>query len=359
MKSGEWDLKRVRVQRNVRYYPCCPNEPFPDVTLYIYMRRRVLYYLVNIIVPCILLSIISVMTFWLPPDSGEKVTLSITVLLAYSVFMLLIAENIPATSEMVPLIGIYLTITMTLTSMSIVLTILILKLHHATPYAPKISRPVYYWITRKLAACLGMSHAISRFERSQVEFSSRSKLNTISSEELAEFKDFSDRLLDPETLRLTRPEAVKEGAENLLDVFSMPLTDDANSSEASAAPSKFKPPKAKKKVSMDNFKNKFSDRDKERAPASLKMIRNSINKNLLEIQKAKTRLAEHEDLRNNKKEEWKLMALILDRVLFYIFSTLSLVSSVVLLFIIPILKNLNVIRPNIYHLIEDSESLEN
>ena len=41
------------------------------------------------------------------PDSGEKVTLGLTVLLAFSVFMLLIAESMPATSSFVPLIGIY------------------------------------------------------------------------------------------------------------------------------------------------------------------------------------------------------------------------------------------------------------
>ena len=81
------------------------EEPYPDLTFYIYMRRRILYYLFNIILPCVWLSILSLVGFWLPPDSGEKITLGITVLLAFSVFMLLIAENIPATSETVPLIG--------------------------------------------------------------------------------------------------------------------------------------------------------------------------------------------------------------------------------------------------------------
>ena len=41
----------------------------------------------------------------MPPEGGEKVALGLTVLLAFSVFMLLIAENMPATSFYVPLIG--------------------------------------------------------------------------------------------------------------------------------------------------------------------------------------------------------------------------------------------------------------
>jgi len=59
----------------------------------------------NIILPCVSLNVLSLLAFCLPPDAGEKVTLGITVLLSYSVFMLLVAENMPPTSEFVPLIG--------------------------------------------------------------------------------------------------------------------------------------------------------------------------------------------------------------------------------------------------------------
>lgn len=43
--------------------------------------------------------------FLLPCESGEKITLGLTVLLAYSVFSFNIAENMPETSEVIPLIG--------------------------------------------------------------------------------------------------------------------------------------------------------------------------------------------------------------------------------------------------------------
>jgi hypothetical protein len=178
IKSGEWELRYVTVERNVRYYPCCPDEPYPDVVFYIYIRRRVLYYLFNIILPCIWLSILSLIAFWLPPDSGEKITLGITVLLAFSVFMLLIAENIPATSEMVPLIGVYLTVTMSLTSMSIVLTVFVLQLHHATQFAPSVPRNVYRVFTRSVAVWVGMRNVVRRFERSQASMSSLQAMNS-------------------------------------------------------------------------------------------------------------------------------------------------------------------------------------
>jgi len=86
-------------------YDCCPEDDYPFIVYRFVVKRKVLFYMFNIIFPCLWLALLSVMTFWLPPDSGEKITLGITVLLAFSVFMLLVAESMPKTSESVPLIG--------------------------------------------------------------------------------------------------------------------------------------------------------------------------------------------------------------------------------------------------------------
>lgn len=129
VSNGEWELIKVKAVRNVITYPCCP-EPFIDVTFYIHIRRRTLYYTYNVIIPCVMLSTLTLSGFWMRPDSGEKVTLGLTVLLAFSVFMLLVAENMPATSSFVPLIGIYLTTIMTMTSLSVILAVLTSNINH-------------------------------------------------------------------------------------------------------------------------------------------------------------------------------------------------------------------------------------
>ena len=85
--------------------------------------------------------------------------------MAFSVFMLLIAENIPATSEMIPLIGIYLTVTMSLTSLSIILTVVVLNLHHHGEYAPPVlSEKLYLFMTRQIAHKIGMKSTVERYE---------------------------------------------------------------------------------------------------------------------------------------------------------------------------------------------------
>ncbi|CAG4993363.1 unnamed protein product [Parnassius apollo] len=70
--SVEWDILEVPAVRNEKFYTCC-DEPYLDITFNITMRRKTLFYTVNIIIPCMGISFLTVLTFYLPSDSGEKV----------------------------------------------------------------------------------------------------------------------------------------------------------------------------------------------------------------------------------------------------------------------------------------------
>ena len=78
------------------------------------LRRKTLFYTVNLIIPCVGISFLSVLVFYPPSDSGEKVSLSINILLSLTVFFLLLAEIIPPTSLVVPLLGKFVLFTMIL-----------------------------------------------------------------------------------------------------------------------------------------------------------------------------------------------------------------------------------------------------
>lgn len=60
--------------RNERFYDCC-KEPYPDVTFTVVMRRRTLYYGLNLLIPCVLISTLALLVFLLPADAGEKISL--------------------------------------------------------------------------------------------------------------------------------------------------------------------------------------------------------------------------------------------------------------------------------------------
>uniref|UniRef100_A0A8R1Y907 Uncharacterized protein n=1 Tax=Onchocerca volvulus TaxID=6282 RepID=A0A8R1Y907_ONCVO len=141
VESGEFDLVKVFQKRRVLKYTCC-LETYPDVTFYIHIRRKTLYYLYNVVFPCLMMSVLTLLVFILPPDSNEKITLGITVLLAFLVFVLAIAEKMPETSDSIPLIGIYLTIVMLLTSISVIMTVMVLNFYYRGP----LDRPVPEWV---------------------------------------------------------------------------------------------------------------------------------------------------------------------------------------------------------------------
>ncbi|XP_066558103.1 neuronal acetylcholine receptor subunit alpha-7 isoform X2 [Amia ocellicauda] len=137
--NGEWDLVEVQGRRNEKFYDCC-EEPYPDVTFTVIMRRRTLYYGLNLLVPCVLISALALLVFLLPADSGEKISLGITVLLSLTVFMLLVAEIMPATSDSVPLIAQYFATTMVIVGLSVIVTVLVLQYHHHDPDGGKMPK---------------------------------------------------------------------------------------------------------------------------------------------------------------------------------------------------------------------------
>ncbi|KAK5650766.1 hypothetical protein RI129_001795 [Pyrocoelia pectoralis] len=152
-KSVEWDILEVPAVRNEKFYTCC-DEPYLDITFNITMRRKTLFYTVNLIIPCMGISFLTVLVFYLPSDSGEKVSLSISILLSLTVFFLLLAEIIPPTSLVVPLLGKFVLFTMILDTFSICVTVVVLNVHFRSPQthtmAPWVRRVFIHILPRLL-----------------------------------------------------------------------------------------------------------------------------------------------------------------------------------------------------------------
>ncbi|XP_003421811.1 neuronal acetylcholine receptor subunit alpha-4 [Loxodonta africana] len=131
-ESGEWVIVDAVGNYNTKKYECCA-EVYPDITYAFIIRRLPLFYTINLIIPCLLISCLTVLVFYLPSECGEKVTLCISVLLSLTVFLLLITEIIPSTSLVIPLIGEYLLFTMIFVTLSIIITVFVLNVHHRSP----------------------------------------------------------------------------------------------------------------------------------------------------------------------------------------------------------------------------------
>ncbi|XP_028410150.1 neuronal acetylcholine receptor subunit alpha-7-like [Dendronephthya gigantea] len=119
VQNTEWDLIEAYFTRLVKIYPCC-NEPYPSITVHVRIRRRALFYLFNLVIPCGVIALLASLAFFLPSNNGERISLVVTVLLSLTVYMLIVSETMPATSEVVPLIGKFYISTMVLIALTLI-----------------------------------------------------------------------------------------------------------------------------------------------------------------------------------------------------------------------------------------------
>ncbi|XP_043466788.1 neuronal acetylcholine receptor subunit alpha-7-like [Leptopilina heterotoma] len=147
--NGEFDLVDFSARRNVEYYSCC-SEPYPDITYEIKLRRRPLFYVFNLILPCILINGIALLVFYVPSESGEKVTLGISALLSMTVFLMTIRETLPPT-EKTPLISLYYGVSICLVSFASGLAVVTLNLHHRGVRGTKVPNIVKSLVLKRLS----------------------------------------------------------------------------------------------------------------------------------------------------------------------------------------------------------------
>ena len=81
------------------------EEHFTMWTFKMQLRRKFLFYTVNLMIPLISHAFITILVFYIPAASTEKMALSINILLSLTVFFLMLAEIVPITSLVVPLLG--------------------------------------------------------------------------------------------------------------------------------------------------------------------------------------------------------------------------------------------------------------
>lgn len=141
-ESNEFELIEVTGSRTLNE-SCC-GVPIVKLEYDIIFTRRPMFYLLNMVLPCSLITLIAMFSFCIPPESGEKVGLGVTVLLSLTVFLLIVSDSMPPTSDF-PLIGMYYFGITVLVSLSTMISVVTLSLHHHAPYQTK---EVPRWLQR-------------------------------------------------------------------------------------------------------------------------------------------------------------------------------------------------------------------
>ena len=75
------------------------------MNFFIKLKRKPGFYVMTFLAPGLVLSLLAVVVFMVPPEAGEKISLSISVLLAFIVLLTILSDKIPQTSEKMPIMG--------------------------------------------------------------------------------------------------------------------------------------------------------------------------------------------------------------------------------------------------------------
>ncbi|XP_060074454.1 neuronal acetylcholine receptor subunit alpha-3-like [Ylistrum balloti] len=118
--------------------------------LTIVLQRRSMFQVINTIVPFSMLGLLNIMVFLLPAESGERVGFSVTILLAIAVFMTIVADTLPGTSEpSFPRLCYLLIAELFINMLVTISTILLLRLHHK----PK-QQTIPSWLQYLMSNCV-------------------------------------------------------------------------------------------------------------------------------------------------------------------------------------------------------------
>ncbi|XP_011835619.1 PREDICTED: acetylcholine receptor subunit gamma isoform X2 [Mandrillus leucophaeus] len=156
-ENGEWAIQHRPAKMLLD--PAAPAQEagHQKVVFYLLIQRKPLFYVINIIAPCVLISSVAILIYFLPAKAGgQKCTVAINVLLAQTVFLFLVAKKVPETSQAVPLISKYLTFLLVVTILIVVNAVVVLNVSLRSPHTHSMARGVRKVFLRLLPQLLRM-----------------------------------------------------------------------------------------------------------------------------------------------------------------------------------------------------------
>uniref|UniRef100_A0A3B3UTG1 5-hydroxytryptamine receptor 3C-like n=1 Tax=Poecilia latipinna TaxID=48699 RepID=A0A3B3UTG1_9TELE len=127
--SGEWELVDILGETSILQFGV---DEWDIITFWVVIRRRPVLYVVNLLIPSSFLMLIDILSFYLPPHSVDRASFKMTLILGYTVFLLIMNDLLPSTANGTPLI-IYFSVCLALMVISLLETVIITNvLHHSS-----------------------------------------------------------------------------------------------------------------------------------------------------------------------------------------------------------------------------------
>lgn len=147
--NGDWTIDDISAELELTDHgDCCPFD-FSEVVYTLKMSRKPLYHLFYLTIPSIMLMFLTLPSFFIPVESGERIGFVTTMLLAMTVFLLLIPSFLPETSDGVPILGISLQVTLVIMALVLFANIFVLKVFFMEGTPPEWVQSVFNMCKKK------------------------------------------------------------------------------------------------------------------------------------------------------------------------------------------------------------------
>ncbi|XP_063723389.1 neuronal acetylcholine receptor subunit beta-3-like isoform X2 [Symsagittifera roscoffensis] len=128
--NSQWDLVSARMTNTTRKARLGSTLKEFEVIVYtLEMRRKPQFFVYTLVLPCLILTLLTVLSVLLPVESGEKMGLGVTILLAQVVNLMILSGLIPTSSQNFPELGYYFLITISLIALSLLYNAVIMSIY--------------------------------------------------------------------------------------------------------------------------------------------------------------------------------------------------------------------------------------
>ncbi|XP_033746896.1 acetylcholine receptor subunit alpha-1-B-like [Pecten maximus] len=122
VENTEWDV--IKTENEV----VVSGSPY--IVYKFHLQRKSTFFIISIYIPVVLLTGLCPLVFLLPAESEERISFSITCLLAIAVFLTIVSESLPRSSSPISVLSFFLMCDLVLATCLCVLTVLGLQIYH-------------------------------------------------------------------------------------------------------------------------------------------------------------------------------------------------------------------------------------
>ncbi|XP_068176265.1 5-hydroxytryptamine receptor 3C [Antennarius striatus] len=175
---GEWEL--LDITSNKFTLGRDDGEPVDELAFHIRVRRRATLYVVNLLIPSCFLITVDLFSFLLPPQTVDRSSFKMTLILGYTVFLLIMNDLLPITGNSIPLLNVFFSLCLALMVASLLETIFVTNLLGSSCNFSPVPR----WAQVVVLQILG--RVVCLPQKTKEPIGSGLKLNTVAPQQIAD-----------------------------------------------------------------------------------------------------------------------------------------------------------------------------